>query len=144
MKLYLLFLVLLFCQKGNCCSCIHPGNIDEKQFNKYDLIFKGKVEKIYEKAFERIIFLKVEAYYKGKQISKISKIISPAQSGQCGIFPKIGEHWLMFAYSSGKTFNTNLCTRTKNMNPKAWDYDKDGLENDLKFLKKKRKIAPSK
>ena len=144
MKLYLLFLILLFCQKGNCCLCIHPGNIDEKQFHQYNLIFKGKVERIYEKGFERIILLKIKAYYKGKQTSKTIKIISPDQSGTCGIFPKIGEHWLIFAYSSGKTFNTNLCTRTKNMNSKAWDYDKDGLKNDLKFLENKRKIANSK
>jgi hypothetical protein len=31
-------------------------------------------------------------------------------------------------------FYTNLCTRTKNLNPKAWNYNKEKIEADLSFL----------
>ena len=87
-----------------------------------------------------MILIKVDTYYKGSQNKDTIKIVSPREAGDCGIFPKVGEHWLMFAYSAGNRFRTNLCTRTKNMNPKAWDYKKDELINDLDFLGNKRKI----
>jgi hypothetical protein len=52
----------------------------------------------------------------------------------CGIFPEIGEQWLIFARKKGNVFYTSLCTRTKNLNPKAWDYNKVFIDDDLKFL----------
>jgi len=86
-----------------------------------------------------MILIKVDTYYKGSQNKDTIKIVSPREAGDCGIFPKVGEHWLMFAYSTGNSFRTNLCTRTKNMNPKAWDYRKNELKDDLDFLENKIK-----
>jgi len=43
----------------------------------------------------------------------------------------------MFAKAEGKGYRTTLCTRTKNMNPKAWDYRKDEITDDIKFLEAK-------
>jgi hypothetical protein len=134
MRPYLFIIGLLISYIGNCCSCNHLDKIDDEQYNQYSLILKGKVIKITLSSFERIIFLKVNAYYKGEQNKDIIKIISPRQEGECGILPKVGEYWLMFANTSGNKFRTDLCTRTKNMNPKAWDYKKDELKSDLDFL----------
>ncbi len=36
-------------------------------------------------------------------------------------------------------FNTNLCTRTKSMNPKAWDYNKEEINDNPLFLENKKK-----
>ena len=87
-----------------------------------------------EKNFARIIYIKVDTYFKGRQNTTTIKVESPSQSGMCGIFPKIGEQWLVFAYKKGNSYNTSLCTRTKNLNPKAWNFRKDEIDDDLKFL----------
>jgi hypothetical protein len=137
MNLIFLLLILL-AQKDDFCSCIPLGPIDDKQYNEYNIIVKGKVVNVSESQFERTIYLKVDTYFKGKQKDSIVIIKSPSQSGECGIFPKVGEIWLMYAYASEKIYRTNLCTRTKNMNPKAWDYRKDELKQDLDFLEAKR------
>ena len=137
MKYFFLFGLLILSQIAYSCSCIPLGPLDDKQYNEYDLIIKGKVVKLIEKQFKRIIYIKVDSYFKGTQKSTTLKIESPRQSGMCGIFPKIGEQWLVFAYKKDNIYNTSLCTRTKTLNPKAWDFRKNEIDEDLKFLKRK-------
>jgi hypothetical protein len=139
MKYIFLFSLLLLSSVTYSCSCIPLGKIDEKQYNEYDLIIKGKITKLVEKDFTRIIYIKVDKYFKGKLSVTTIKVESPSQSGMCGIFPQIGEQWLVFTYKKDNSFNTSLCTRTKSLNPKAkaWDYSKEEIDNDLKFLEDK-------
>jgi hypothetical protein len=134
-----LLLFSLLTHKPNYCSCIPLPPIDEQQYNEYNLIVKGRVAKISLNNFERTIDLIVETFYKGGQNKTKIKIMAPRQEGMCGIVPKVGEEWLMFAYTDKGRFRTELCTRTKNMNPKAWDYNKNEIINDLKFLEAKLK-----
>jgi hypothetical protein len=86
----------------------------------------------------RVITFSIDTYFKGVGKERTVTIISPLESGICGIFPVNGERWLMFAYQNGKSYRTNLCTRTKRMNPRVWNYSKEELEADLKFLNEKR------
>ena len=137
MKQYLALVFLTSSLIGNCCSCTPLGKIDDKQYVEYALILRGKIIKVSETNFERIVTVKVKVYYKGNQTNDKIKIISPRQEGECGITPKVGEEWLMFTYFTNKSFYTNLCTRTKSMNPKALNYNKDELNNDLSFLESK-------
>jgi hypothetical protein len=141
MKLFLLFTSLFSFQVAQCCSCIHQGKIDEKQYDEYQLIAKGKIIKVAEHRYLKVIFLQISTLYKVDKQEKVIMIISPKDEGLCGIIPRYGEVWLMFAYKDGKSFKTDLCTRTKNMDPKAWNYRKDELEADLKFLEEKRKAG---
>jgi hypothetical protein len=138
--LNLLLLFSLLTPKPNYCSCIPLPPIDEQQYNEYDLIVKGKVAKISLSNSKRSIDVIVETYYKGRQNKTKIKIITPRQEGECGIVPKIGEDWLMFAFVDKNGFRTELCTRTKNMNPKAWDYNKNEITDDIKFLEAKLPI----
>src|SRR4051794_12973347 len=109
MRIIIFIIALLTVHFANCCSCLPPGKIDDKQFNEYGVIAKGKIIRIIESEYEQAIFIKVETYYKGFQKNATIKIISPSRSGMCGIFPKVGEHSLMYAFSSGKAFRTSLC-----------------------------------
>ncbi len=136
MDVFLLLFSLLM-QKPNYCSCIPLGPMDEKQYNEYNLIVKGKVTKVTVHDFERIIYLTVDTYYKGGGSQTKIKITTPKQEGLCGIIPKVGESWLMFTHTNGSDYRTGLCTRTKNMNPKAWNYNKSEIANDIKFLETK-------
>jgi hypothetical protein len=135
---HLFITTLIISIVGNWCDCEPYGKINNEQYNSYDVIFKGRVIGIKEGRFEKTINLKVETFYKGKQNSNTIKIVTPVSQGECGIFPKPKENWLVFACFSGTKVETTLCTRTKTMNPSALDYDKDRLEDDLKFLEAKR------
>ena len=139
--LNLLLIFSLLTSKLNYCSCTPLPPIDEQQYKEYDLILKGKVSKISVINSERMIDFAVETFYKGQQNKARIKITTPSQEGMCGIIPKVGERWLVFAYADKNGFHTELCTRTKNMNPKAWDYNKNEVTEDLKFLEAKRNIA---
>jgi hypothetical protein len=133
-----LWLVLSFAaHQPFFCSCAPPGPIDDKQYNEYNLIVQGTVTSAREDKSGRVIVLSVSNYFKGGEEGKTVTIISPIQSGLCGIFPVKGEKWLVFAYANGKSYSTHLCTRTKNMNSKAWDYRKEEIVDDIRFLKAK-------
>lgn len=134
-----LFLVSLLVQKPNYCSCVPLGSINDMQYNEYSLIAKGKVAKVIVQDFERTIYLAVDTYYKGVDYKAELKVTTPKQEGSCGIMPDVGETWLMFVYTNGTDYRTSLCTRTKNMNPKAWNYNKNEIAEDIKFLLSKQK-----
>jgi len=136
---YLLLVFSLLTHRTNYCSCIPLGPIDEKQYNEYSLIVKGKVVKEQVSNFERTIYLNVEIYYKGGNNQNKIIITTPRQEGMCGIVPKVGEEWLMFAYGKDNGYRTELCTATKNMNSKAWNYNKNEITDDIKFLEAKLK-----
>jgi hypothetical protein len=139
MQFVFLIIGLLPFSVGKFCSCMPLGEMNDEQYKEYNLILKGKIVKVVERE-ERTIYLKVVCYYKGKQQKDTIQIISARESGICGIFPSVGEYWLMFAYADGNKYRTSLCTRTKNMNSKAWDYQGEEIKEDLKFLENKRKI----
>lgn len=141
MRYIFLFGLLLLSLAAAPCSCLSSGKINEEQYNSYNLIITGKVVKLVEKEFNRIIYIKVVKYFKGNKKTTIVKIETPVWQSACGITPKIGENWLLFAYKQGKIYTTNLCTRTKSMNDKAWNYNKSEIDDDLKFLESKIKDA---
>lgn len=141
--MYVIWLLLtLSIKQPPFCSCLPLGPINDEQYNEYSLIVKGKIKSVKDEKFERVILLSVSTYFKGGSNDSTVTILSPLQSGMCGIFPKEGEQWLMFAYSKDNSYNTYLCTRTKNMNPEAWNYKKEEIEGDIGFLMKKLK-SPS-
>lgn len=131
------FVFSLLLQKPNFCSCTLLAPMDDKQFNEYSLIIKGRVVKVIEGEFKRVIHFSVDSFYKGNQQKGLVEVVSPSSSGMCGIFPKKGENWLVFAYTKSKSYETHLCTRTKNMNSKVCDYNEEELKADLKYLEAK-------
>ncbi|HZH95692.1 MAG TPA: hypothetical protein VEY06_07395 [Flavisolibacter sp.] len=139
--LHLFFLVSLLTHKPNYCSCSPLPPIDEQQYKEYNLIVKGRIANISLSSFERTVDLSVGTYYKGRQNKGNIKIKTPRQEGICGIVPKVGEEWLMFAYADKNGFRTERCTRTKSMNLKAWDHNKNEIIDDIKFLEAKLKTS---
>ena len=137
MKIIILLLSLSYTLIGSCCTCVNQGEINDEQYNSYDLIVKGQIEKIEEDGWSKTIHIRIETLYKGQHDNKLLKIQTPSQSGMCGIFPKVGENWLMFTYKNEKGFTTSLCTRTKNMNRNGWDYNRKELKSDVKFLERR-------
>lgn len=135
MKLIWTLVFLLTCNIGLSCTCERLGKIDKEQFNQYDLIATGKILSVGFGEFTQKIEVGIHRVFKGK-IKKMTIVLSTSsQSGMCGIFPKIGEKWLIYANGSGYEFSTDLCTRTQNMT-KANEREKEVIKDDLTFLKK--------
>lgn len=134
---FLFFIFSLLVPKANYCSCVPLGPLDEKQYKEYDLIVKAKVIKTTVHNFEKTIYLSVDTYYKGGYEQKTLEISTPDRESICGITPTVNEVWLIFAYLLENNYETSLCTRTKNMNSKAWNYNKNEIVSDLKFLEAK-------
>ncbi|RXK59242.1 hypothetical protein ESA94_13960 [Lacibacter luteus] len=137
MRIFLIVFILLLSRTSYSCSCIPLGEIDDEQYNEYEAIFSGKVIAIKKKQWTKEVTFEIQIRFKG--IQKLSQIVitTSAQEGTCGISPKVGEQWLIFAYRENEKLQTSLCTRTKSMNKKAWNYNKDELQKDIEFLNRK-------
>ena len=125
------------------CSCLPLDPIDDKQYNSYALIAKGKVVKDTIINYERLMTFEVDTYYKGGGDAKVIEISTASQDAMCGINPGIGDEWLMFAYGSTTKYTTGLCTRSKSIDSKVLEYNKEVIKADLKFLNEKKKMTAS-
>lgn len=133
MKLISTIILLLTFNIGFSCTCESLGKIDKEQFNQYDLIATGKILSVDFGEFTQKIEVGIHRIFKGK-IKKMTIILSTSsQSGMCGIFPKVGEKWLIYANGNDYEFSTDLCTRTQNMT-RANQKEKEIIKNDLTFL----------
>lgn len=137
MRISLILFILLLSSTAYCCSCIPIGEIDDQQYNKYDGIFAGKVILIKKKLWVKEITFEIQIRFKGIQKTSKITITTSAEESTCGISPKVGEEWLIFAYRETEGFQTSLCTRTKSMNKKAWNYNKEELQQDIEYLNQK-------
>ncbi|WP_207420306.1 hypothetical protein [Desertivirga brevis] len=112
--------------------------MDDKQFSQYDLIIKGKILKVDTDGMKKKITVKVINYFKGNRQSGPVIVSTPAESAACGISPKEGEKWLIFANGTDENYTTSMCTRSKAISSKAENYNKEEARDDVKFLKKKK------
>ena len=135
MKLIWTLILLLTFNIGFSCTCESLGKINKEQFNQYDLIATGKILSVDFGEFTQKIEVGIHRIFKGK-IKKMTIVLSTSsQSGMCGIFPKVGEKWLIYGNGNGYDFSTDLCTRTQNMT-RANQREKEIIKDDLTFLKK--------
>ena len=132
-------ILLLFSPKPDFCSCLPLGPIDDQQYNSYSLIFKGKALKDSVVGYERFITFSVEKYYKGAGSSQTLIVSTASESAMCGINPQGGDDWLIFAYGDSNKYTVSLCSRSKNINHKSLEYNKQVIKDDLKFLERKVK-----
>ena len=133
MKLIWTIILLLTFNIGFSCTCESLGKIDKEQFNQYDLIATGKILSVDLGGFTQKIEVGIHKVFKGK-IKKMTIVLSTSsQSGMCGIFPKVGEKWLIYANGNDSEFSTDLCTRTQNMT-RANQREKEIIKDDLTFL----------
>lgn len=135
MKLIWTFIFLFTFNIGFSCTCESLGKIDKKQFNQYDLIATGKILSVDFGEFTQKIEVGIHRVFKGR-IKKMTIVLSTSsQPGMCGIFPKVGEKWLIYANGNGYEFSTDLCTRTQNMT-RFNQRENEIIKDDLIFLKK--------
>ena len=137
MRIALILFILLFSNAAYCCSCVPLDKIDDNQYKKYDVIFKGKVLSVTTTGATKEVVFEVATPFKGGDKMRKLTVKTEAHESECGISPKVGEVWLVFAYKEQNGFQTNLCTRTKNMDSKTWNYRKEELQQDIEYLNQK-------
>ena len=137
MRFLLLVSILFVYYSGYSCSCIPHEQINDEQYNKYFFIFTGKVLSIKKTFGRKEVTFELQTLFKGTVKSKKMTIMTSAYESECDISPKIGEQWLVFAYNDSGEFTTNICTRTKSMNRKAWNYNKGEIQRDIEYLNQK-------
>ena len=133
--IYITLIIGLLQSKSMACGCIGTGELDKKEFKKYDLVISGTVIRLEDDGFNTIIVLKLDKIYKSKVESKELKVLTP--KGSCELGAKINENWLIFAYRRKQFFTTDVCTRSKILDTDSLYYKEKEVDSDLKFLRKK-------
>lgn len=137
-KYTLLALFLFLAQPSFTCDCQPLRPLNNRQYNSYDLIVMGKIKKVVEGTEVNTIYIKVRETYRGMPKKKIIAITTPTESFRCGIAPRRGDAWLMYARKYKGRYNTNQCMRSKPLARRAGYYArKSVLEGDLAFLAQK-------
>ena len=130
MRIVGLGIVMLLCcllaSSAEACRCKAPPPPKEAAAEA-DAVFTGKVLKVGEPSDTgRAIQLEIESTWKGTEGKKIT-ITTPNESAGCGFTFEPGQSYLIYAYKSTdgekKTFETNLCTRTKSLDAAKEDLD---------------------
>jgi len=141
MKLFLSFTILICTLNSFVCPCKDKdlGEINSLQYDKYDIIFKGKVINIKKGNSSNTTTVIVEKFYKGTKIDTIVDILSTGAYGPCTINLKKDEIWLFYGYLKNEEIVTDLCTRTSSLNKNTKDTSSSvqRAKRDIIFLEKK-------
>ncbi|WP_207535650.1 hypothetical protein [Desertivirga arenae] len=137
LKYSLLIIFLITSKIASSCKCMALGKIDDKQYDQYELIVKGRIIKVGIEGTKRSISVKVLNCFKGSEKADTVFISTPIDGAACGISPKVGEKWLLFANGSAENYTTSMCTRSKSMSSNAENFNKKEVRSDLKYLKRK-------
>jgi len=140
MKIYFIVVFTLISYVAFSCSCIVPDEIDENQYNSYDLILKGKIINITKNKQGTFLTIKVDKYYKGDLQKNIVKVNTPNTEGLCGLYVNVGETWLIFAYNFKSLFKSDQCTRSKRLSNKPLPSQSQLIKAELEFLERKQKL----
>lgn len=112
----------------SACSCAPPGSpIEVKE--RSAAIFSGTVISQNSRNFQREVTFKVEQIWQGKLNDRVA-IITPNNSAACGVYFKLQERYLVYAYNNDRNqLTTNSCSRTKLFSTAAEDLEELGRSN---------------
>lgn len=133
LNILLLLVVFLFISsKVAACSCEHYNGLDLRQYNGYDLIYKGEVLGVIEKRekWEKVIKFSIKKVYKGKTETDTVSLKTGLDEASCGLNFKEGQTWMIFASDNKGNYYTGLCTRSKLLNGNP--------AKQLKFIRDKK------
>ncbi len=118
MKNILILFFLFVCVNSYSCSCVGYGYSLPQAYNSAQIIFEGKIISVKEVDIDEAginyeLVFKIEKNLKGAG-GKTIKIYTHTQSSACGLRTrKIGEKWIIWAYTWKGRVYTNKCTNSK-------------------------------
>ncbi len=107
-----------------------------RQYNWYELVFKGEVVSITEnkEAWEKKVRFKIKKFYKGNIEADTITVTTGLDGASCGLNFKVGQAWIIFSSFNKGKYYTGLCSRSKLLN--ANPANRLEVIADKKFLKK--------
>lgn len=91
------------------------GKVDMPLYIQTEIIFTGKIIKVLnnKSLAENQITFEIKQGLKGLPAGKrIFDVNTPDYGGMCGISGKVGEDWLIWAYTNSGKVYTNICTHS--------------------------------
>jgi hypothetical protein len=137
-KYFSILLLTLSINIAQSCSCLEYGEMDDEQYNSYELIISGKVISVND-SLDFFTFFQVQVYntYKGHLKKDTINLVTAQNSGMCGIYPKTNQEWLFFGTKSASSFDISSCSRSKIIPPAPKSYLYKEYLEDLFYLIRK-------
>lgn len=118
-KAVILFVAFQFIlNNAKACSCDYYKDMSLRQYNWYDLVFKGEVVSVTEnkEAWEKRIKFEIKKLYKGNTETDTLSVTTGLDGASCGLNIKVGQTWMIFSSYRGGAYNSGLCSRSKLLN----------------------------
>jgi len=114
----LLILVSVSVAQVIACSCRPPLPMTEMEFFNADVVFIGKITSVdaNEETYKRTATFKILNALKVAGSAKEVTVVTSYDSAACGLSFNEGDLWYIWANSNGKTFSSNICTRSLRLN----------------------------
>lgn len=118
------------------CDCPeHPGKVNKKIIESFDLIFRGSVKEIHtcENQKQKVIFQGLELFRNDLTPWEISLEVNCNQA--CAFQFNTGEEWLIYAHEDStqkSVWTAQVCERSRKV-PKSKQDDAYTLYNDMSF-----------
>lgn len=104
------------------CSCV-PSISATHEANQSNAVFAGKVTSIVFDSLKRQNIVSFNVIHTFKGLLKSRRIVRTAKDsvGECGFPFEIDQNYLVYAYGTTNTLETNNCLRTTLLNDGALD-----------------------
>lgn len=111
MKQLFLIVFILFSKLGFACQC-PITELSDKELNKYDLIFKGKIQSITLNREQSEALFLVEELYKGNAASSFKVFFNDLDD--CKLELRAGDEWIIYtSYRQVDNAKLDFCSRSR-------------------------------
>jgi hypothetical protein len=146
MKFFALAFLIFLCSNVKCCTCPVIEPLTSKQCNKYDVLFYGRVDSVFndKKTNKSTVQFSVLELYKGTSESTIS--LNFDGTGECMMSFDKNEKWIICAnYSRYNSLSVSFCSNSrKQLSDTVYDYNAINTQQTfletLEFLRDSIKI----
>lgn len=109
---FLLSNFLTFLLPSQTCECPQLAPVTKDECNKYDVIFKGKIDSIFKCDGTSTALFTIEELYKGKCTEQTPVIFDCSSACQMGFIK--GEGWIIYAnYKKFRYAETEFCGHSR-------------------------------
>jgi hypothetical protein len=114
MKTLILTIAVLFSAEfASACKCAPPPTV-ALSYDAATAVFIGKVEKIEEVRYQRVVTLRLIEGFKGTTTKTIT-LHTGSGGGDCGYGFLLNRSYLVYAGGTADDLGTNICSRTKSV-----------------------------
>lgn len=140
MKNLIIILLILICKLSNACQC-PITSLTDKETNKYDIIFKGKIKSVKLNKENSEAIFSIDELYKGLLAQDFKILFNDADV--CKIELRAGDEWIIYTnYHQIDNAKIDFCSRSRRFfknNKEDFFVETTGIsyEEELRYLQTK-------